>query len=402
MDATAPTDLRKMRGVEIAKTSRIRKTDKGWVVPSQSGKGNYLVRLKEHEPTCNCADCETRMKKCKHIYAVEYILRKEIDETGKVKITKEIKTYPQDWKAYDQAKCQEKELFMKLLADLCKGIDELVYKFGRPKLSLSDMIFCSAFKVYSLYSLRRFETDIKIAKEKGLINSKPCFASVGHFMQREELTYILADLIKKSSMPLKSIETEFAVDSTGFSTSRFKRWYEFRYGREKNWRIWIKAHVVCGVKTNIVTAIKLSESIASDYRFFEELVTKTAENFEINEVSADKGYLSKNNFKIVDELGGTAYIPFKKGNTARTRHPRLWKKMWHLFMYNNDEFMKHYHKRSNVETTFHMIKSKFGDAVKSKTKTAQINEVLCKILCHNICVVIQEMQELGIAAQFEE
>ncbi len=47
-----------------------------------------------------------------------------------------------------------------------------------------------------------------------------------------------------------------------------------------------------------------------------------------------------------------------------------------------------------------MIKTKFGDYVKSKDKTAQLNEVLLKILCHNICVVIQEMFELGIEPQF--
>jgi hypothetical protein len=28
------------------------------------------------------------------------------------------------------------------------------------------------------------------------------------------------------------------------------------------------------------------------------------------------------------------------------------------------------------------------------------NELLCKVLCHNICVVIQSMYELGIEADF--
>jgi hypothetical protein len=42
-----------------------------------------------------------------------------------------------------------------------------------------------------------------------------------------------------------------------------------------------------------------------------------------------------------------------------------------------------YHKRSNVEATFSMIKRVFGDSVRSKTETARQNEVLLKILCHN-------------------
>jgi hypothetical protein len=39
-------------------------------------------------------------------------------------------------------------------------------------------------------------------------------------------------------------------------------------------------------------------------------------------------------------------------------------------------------------------------AMRSKTETAQMNELLCKVLCHNICVLIQSMYELGIEPQF--
>lgn len=56
--------------------------------------------------------------------------------------------------------------------------------------------------------------------------------------------------------------------------------------------------------------------------------------------------------------------------------------------------------RSNAETVFHMIKIKFKDNVRSKTKIAQINELLCKVLAHNIYVVIQEINELGIRGEF--
>jgi transposase len=62
--------------------------------------------------------------------------------------------------------------------------------------------------------------------------------------------------------------------------------------------------------------------------------------------------------------------------------------------------MQSYHKRSNVEMTFSMIKAKFGDALRSKTERAQINEALCKILCHNICCLIQSMYELGLKPKF--
>ena len=47
-----------------------------------------------------------------------------------------------------------------------------------------------------------------------------------------------------------------------------------------------------------------------------------------------------------------------------------------------------------------MIKSKFGDSVRSKTEVAQVNEVLLKVLCHNIYVVIRKTFEWRIEPDF--
>ncbi len=401
MVSAEPTDWRKIKGEEIARKCRIKHTREGWMVPSQSRHRSYVVLFKDNEPTCTCPDFENRHLKCKHIFAVETVIRKEIDEEGNTSITKTVRmTYSQDWKAYDNAQKTEKSMFMKLLADLCNTIEEPDYKFGRPKLSFKDMTFCSTFKVYSLYSLRRFTTDIKIAKDAKYIESVPCYASVGHFFQREEFTQILMKLIEISSLPLKSVETEFAVDSSGFSTSRFDRWFDYRVERVKDVKRWIKAHIICGVKTNIITSAELTSSAEHDAKFLPQLVNKTSENFDVKEVSADKGYSSKENLRTINEVGAMPYIPFKSNATPKPRGCKIWRDMFHYFMYKHDEFLQHYHKRSNVETTFHMIKAKFGDSVRNKTKIAQINEVLCKILCHNICVVIQEMQELCISVEW--
>lgn len=75
-------------------------------------------------------------------------------------------------------------------------------------------------------------------------------------------------------------------------------------------------------------------------------------------------------------------------------------RMFHLYNLNRDEYLAHYHKRSNVESTNSMIKAKFGDHIRSKTDVAMTNEALCKVLCHNLCCLIQSHYELGINAAF--
>jgi transposase len=131
------------------------------------------------------------------------------------------------------------------------------------------------------------------------------------------------------------------------------------------------------------------------------LVERTAENFEVREVSANKAYLSRKNLNAVESVGGMPFIPFKS-NTLEPSEAGRWARMYHLFMYRREEYMAHYHRRSNIETAYSMIKGKFGSALRSKSDTGQINEALCKILCHNICVLIQAMHALKIQSIFRD
>lgn len=394
---------REERGKLLAKSTRIVKTPQGWRVTSMTNTSrDYIVQFTRDEPKCSCPDCELRHKKCKHIYAVEFYIKQEIDQEGKITETKGVKiSYSQDWKAYDKAQTNEKLVFMKLLKDLCDNIEQPEYKFGRPTLPISDMLFASALKVYSTFSLRRFMSDIKIAQAMNMVEVVPNFMSISNFMNQEELTNILKELISISASPLREVETDFAVDSSGFSTSRFARYFNYKWGKESKYRVWIKAHLISGVKTNIVTGVEITEGEVNDSPSLPRLVEETAKNFKVGEVSGDKAYSSRLNLQAIESVGAVPYIPFKKNVSGRRdKGSGIWKKMYHFFLYKHDEFLEHYHKRSNAETVFHSIKTKFKDNLRSKRKTAQINELLLKVLCYNITVIIQEISTLGIKGEF--
>ena len=309
------------------------------------------------------------------------------------------KTYPQDWPAYNAAQTSEKDTFMVLLADLCSNIPQPEYSFGRPRLSLADMVYTGATKVYSGFSARRFDCDVRDACRHGFIGAPPSFNSVNRYIASPELTEVIIDLIERSSEPLGVVESDFAADSTGFSTCRFDRWYDAKWGKEKVQRKWLKAHIVTGARTNIVTAVEITPSNIHDSPVLPGLLNCTAERFTMAEVSADKAYLSEANLSHIESLGAAPYIPFKSNTTGRGSP--MWRRLHAYFTLNEAAWKNHYHKRSNVETTFSMVKGKFGDSVRSKSETGQINEVLLKFLCHNICVLIHAMHELGVTPSFE-
>ena len=406
------SDAREQRGQDIAKVAVLaRRPDGAWLVPSMSGNGKYTVNVGTDKPTCTCPDCENGFK-CKHIYAVEVVMKREttrnvdgsttVTETVAVKATKKT-TYPQDWPAYNAAQTNEQDEFKVLLHDLCKRINNAPQAGrGRPKLLMSDVVYASVFKVYSTFSGRRFMSDLRAAQEEGHITRLPHYNSIFKYLENPEITPVLMALITESSKPLAAVESDFAADSSGFMASRFHRWYDQKYGTIKQEHDWVKVHIMCGVKTNVVTAVEIHERNASDSKLFPALMEATVQNFSPREVSLDKGYSSIDNHNVIVKHGATPFIDFKKNatgtgrNVNRDRDHGVWEKAFHFFSFQRETFLAHYHKRSNVESTFSMVKAKFGDAVRSKTDIAMKNEALCKILCHNICCLISAFYELGI------
>jgi len=403
---------RQERGTLIAAVCRIVKKGAMWIVPSQSdGNKKYTVHPDEQQPFCSCPDFEARGCSCKHIYAVRLVIQREENTDGTETVTKTMTvtesttqpkkpTYPQMWKEYNAAQTNEKDHFQALLADLCDMIQEPEAKpsRGRPKLPMSDCVFMTCFKVYSTISQRRFMCDLDDAHEKGYITRTPHYNAIGSSLEDEAMTPLLMKLIAASALPLKAIETEFAIDASGFAGTKFARWIDYKHGGFREVREWVKAHVVCGVKTHIVTAAVVTHRDANDCPFLPELLAKTKENFDIRELSADKQYASQINFEAVDAIGADAFIDFRVTTTGGCGG--MFAKAFHFFQMYKEEFFASYHKRSNVESVFNMIKRKMGDSVRSKDDTAMKNEVLCKILCHNICCLISAFYELGVEPKF--
>src|ERR1044071_5363070 len=100
---------REQRGLVIAATSKLQKSGDRWFVPSQNSKHGtfYEVKPDSLKPHCTCPDFTARQRTCKHIYAVEIVVKREYADDGETQTLTETtvvkKTYKQEWSAYNRA-----------------------------------------------------------------------------------------------------------------------------------------------------------------------------------------------------------------------------------------------------------------------------------------------------------
>ena len=150
--------------------------------------------------------------------------------------------------------------------------------------------------------------------------------------------------------------------------------------------------MMAGLNTHIVTVAHATEKPTADSPYMPGFLEVTNDNFGVEMVAADKGYLSKANYRAINDLGASGYIPFKSNSTAHSGHHKrdyVWEAAYHLFASHRADFDPNYHQRSNAETVFHMIKAKYGPMVRCRLPDAQVNEVMLKVLCHNLRVLVK-------------
>ena len=304
-----------------------------------------------------------------------------------------------NWNLYNQIQTNEKTTILELLNELLNLLDiPKPNKIGRPTKNIKDIIYSLLLKIYCRLSSRRLISELQLAKELGYIKEIPSFNTILNYLSDNRITLILQQLIELSSKPLINIEKNFSVDSTGFSTFRYASWYDHKYNKNSIRKIFLKAHTMIGNLTNIITSITITDQNGSDCIQFSDLVKKTAINFKINDVCADKAYNGRDCYDVVARLGGTPYIDFKSNSTESSKGTQnyIWNKMYNLSKKNPQEFYTHYHMRSNVECTYNMIKQKFGTELMGKTYESNANEILCKAVCHNLCCLISAYLELNL------
>ena len=240
----------------------------------------------------------------------------------------------------------------------------------------------------------------------GRVCREPSYSTPIRYFERPEITPVPLELIQQSALPLRDVEVDFAQDSSGFASTAYHRWFDEKWGKGSQKAVkWVKLHIMCGVCSNIVTVPPPLSRCPPTHPSCRISCASPPRTSASTKSPATKPTPAARTSWPSPTPAAHLTSPFartsKASGVSMSKPEVLWRQMYHLFTLHEDEFNEHYHKRSNVETCFHMMKAKFGDKVRAKTPTAQINEVLLKVLCHNICCIIRAMYVLNITPVFD-
>ena len=369
-------------------------------VRSETGYGSYQVEDQIDKWVCECRYFKEESEVCKHIAAVWLLLDRMTGTEIEIEETKPKTQSKQNWSAYTAAQIAELRLFDPLLWELVRDIADPAepQTRDRPRTGFPLQLFCAIRKVASMYGCRKSYEFFDTARKKGLLDFAPNYAVPSRILNRSDLTPVLEDLVSAAALPLSAVEDYItvAVDSSGFRTNSYGFYRQEKYGSSRK-NIWLKTSILIGCRTHAILRAAVTGNDIGDAPLFPLLVKGAiGAGFEIGEATADKGYLSRENYNLGPELGINVFIPFKVDSTSKSKGSAEWKKKYHMFHLKRDEFDSHYHRRSNVESVFSAMKTRFGETLKSKNRTAQINEAYCKIIAYNIAVQIHEMFEHGV------
>jgi len=219
--------------------------------------------------------------------------------------------------------------------------------------------------------------------------SAPCrCTSLSKYANDEALIIFFDKMIEHSAKVMNKYEHIFAIDATGFNCTTKNDYYAQKHHRKKE-SDWCDAHVICGVNSNIITAATVNHKYTSDE--LDEvipLLERTQRIFAIDYLLGDGRYMSEEKMEqIYSERSVRMVFPIKDNTLAYSpSHSTLWTENVRLNL--SEIWDDIYHPRSNVETVFSSIKNRIGETVYSHGESARINEVYCKLVVHNLYILI--------------
>lgn len=181
------------------------------------------------------------------------------------------------------------------------------------------------------------------------------------------------------------------VDGSGKTPEKPGSWgRSVNASRKRSLTAMPKLSVAVASSCHAILAAKVRMGNGSDAPDFRELLSRSWKRAAVRVVVADAGYDSENNHRIArEELGVRSIIPPGIGRPTKKLPRGRWRRhMARRFKQKADK--EHYGQRSQSETVHSMMKRNLGSALRSRTPERRKQEMLLRVITHNIMLLCGE------------
>ena len=260
---------------------------------------------------------------------------------------------------------------------------------GRPPIKKRDILKSLLFIELMTCSIPRAPSLLLMHKEILGLDRIPAARTLYKYRAQMEMTKPLERLVYEAGKELFSEEEIAATDGTGHGRSKGKTWSGDRSNPMK-YREYDMAHYLVGTKTNVILAARITRGTWHDSRQFKPLLDLEIPGTNLRAITADPGYISRDNYDLVEEMGFTPYIK-PKNNAVFRPHP---KNAYEKAVMFATRFPKRWHNtyryRTKAECAIHSVKATFGDIIRGRHRTSRRNQVLCRVIVHNMRMTVMD------------
>lgn len=286
-----------------------------------------------------------------------------------------------------------------------KQLHKVVIKLGCPyrvdkrgnKYPPPLTVMCLVLKIFFVESYEGIESRLKnntLLKQLFNVDKLPSHSTIHEAMSKTSMKY-LRRMFRRLIYKLNK-RKKLVVDATGFSTRTSSAWYDIRIERKDRRRDCIKLHALVNTETGQILEVRVTDFRKNDCPVFKRLMKDV---FNVDKVSGDSAYPSKENCEIVASRGGKAFFLPKKNIRTRARGSRAWRVMIVSYKKDKESWLKQYHIRSFIEAVFSSIKRRWRSILLSTKKLNRRKELFLKTLCYNLKELLYSLRadRLGIS-----